>query len=408
MTITRTTTLALLLAGLAPALSCTRSNAEEQQQAATEAAAIGVHVAEAEAQQRPVALALDGTLLADEESNVTSVVSGRVVAVAVERGAKVAAGDELIRLRDVDFKLQAKLARAQLDEARARLGVRKQGKLPAIDSLPEVTLAKSDHELAQSELRRTESLAASGVLSQTELDQARTKARMASDRYTTARNTARASITGLRSAEASLEQAVTSAEEAVVRAPFDGEIAVRSVSLGEYVTPQTALVTLVRTDPLRIELSVPQQHLAAVQPGQTVTLTVDALPDREFTATVRYVSAAVQRDTRSLTVEAVVPNPDGSLRPGLYANARLQTGGTQTVTVVPAAAVRTSAGVSRVFVVAGDRNHRIEERVVSVLERTSTKVTIADGLEAGERLAVDELDRLADGVIVSVLEDLGQ
>lgn len=404
MTITRTTTLALLLAGLAPALACTRSNAEEQPAAAAEAEAIGVHVAVAEARARPVALALDGTLLADEESNVTSVVSGRVVAVAVERGTKVAAGDELIRLRDVDFKLQAQLARAQLDEARARLGVRKSGKLPAIDSLPEVTLAKSDLELAQAELQRTESLAASGVLSQTELDQARTKARTASDRYTTARNAARASITGLRSAQASLEQATTSAEEAVVRAPFDGEIAVRSVSLGEYVTPQTALVTLVRTDPLRIELSVPQQHLAAVQPGQSVTLTVDALPDREFTATVRYVSASVQRDTRSLTVEAVVPNADGSLRPGLYANARLQTGGTQTVTVVPAEAVRTSAGVSRVFVVVGDH---IEERVVSVLERTSTQVTIAQGLEPGERMAVDELDRLADGVPVSVLEDLG-
>lgn len=404
MTITRTTMLALLLAGLAPASACTRSNAEQQPAAAAEAEAIGVHVAVAQAQARPVALALDGTLLADEESNVTSVVSGRVVAVAVERGAKVAAGDELIRLRDVDFKLQAKLARAQLDEARARLGVRKSGKLPAIDSLPEVTLAKSDHELAQAELSRTESLAASGVLSQTELDQARTKARMAADRYTTARNTARASITGLRAAQASLEQAVTSAEEAVVRAPFDGEIAVRSVSVGEYVTPQTALVTLVRTDPLRIELSVPQQHLTAVQPGQTVTLSVDALPDREFTATVRYVSASVQRDTRSLTVEAVVPNPDGSLRPGLYASARLQTGGTQTVTVVPAEAVRTSAGVSRVFVVAAGR---IEERVVSVLDRTSTSVTIAEGLEAGDRLAVDELDRLADGVAVTVLEDLG-
>lgn len=404
MTITRTTMLALLLAGLAPAIACTRSNAEQQPAAAAEAEAIGVHVAVAQAQARPVALALDGTLLADEESNVTSVVSGRVVAVAVERGAKVAAGDELIRLRDVDFKLQAKLARAQLDEARARLGVRKSGKLPAIDSLPEVTLAKSDHELAQAELSRTESLAASGVLSQTELDQARTKARMAADRYTTARNTARASITGLRAAQASLEQAVTSAEEAVVRAPFDGEIAVRSVSVGEYVTPQTALVTLVRTDPLRIELSVPQQHLTAVQPGQTVTLSVDALPDREFTATVRYVSASVQRDTRSLTVEAVVPNPDGSLRPGLYASARLQTGGTQTVTVVPAEAVRTSAGVSRVFVVAAGR---IEERVVSVLDRTSTSVTIAEGLEAGDRLAVDELDRLADGVAVTVLEDLG-
>lgn len=382
--------------------ACTRpaAQAHEEQVERT----VAVHVAEAVAQERPVALTLDGTLLADEESNVTSIVSGRVVAVLVERGAKVAEGDELIRLRDVDFKLQAKLARASLDQARARLGMRQGGKVPSVDSLPEVQLAKAELELAKSELARTEKLAATGVLSQTELDQARTTERSANDRYTTARNSARVSINALQGAQASLEQAMTNAEEATVRAPFAGEIAVRSVSVGEYVTAQTPLVTLVRTDPLRIELSVPQQHLESVQPGQKVTLVVDALPDREFTATVRYVSAAVQRDTRSLTVEAVVPNGDGLLRPGLFATARLQTGGAQTVTTVPAEAVRTAAGVSRVFVV---KNDRVEERVVSIAERNSKNVTIADGLEAGDRVATDELDALADGMTVSVVDEVG-
>ena len=378
--------------------ACARSNADEQDTPVAEPA-VSVHVAEAVAEQRPVALTLDGTLLADEESNVTSIVSGRVVAISVERGAKVKEGDELVRLRDVDFKLQARLAKAQLDEARSRLGMRQGGRLPNIDSLPEVQLAKSELELAQSELARTEKLADNGVLSATELDQARTNAHSASDRYTTARNSARASVNALQGAQASLEQAQTSAEEATIRAPFSGEIAARTGSVGEYVTPQTAIVTLVRTDPLRIELSVPQQHLESVQPGQKVTLVVDALPDREFTAHVRYVSASVQRDTRSLTVEAVVPNPDGLLRPGLFATARLQTGGSQTVTIVPTTAVHTAAGVSRVFVVSGDR---VEERVVSIADRNSKQVTIAEGLTAGDRVAIDGLDQLADGVAVTV------
>ncbi|MBC8071799.1 MAG: efflux RND transporter periplasmic adaptor subunit [Deltaproteobacteria bacterium] len=394
---------ALLFAlALAPATACKSEAA--QTQVDRDETPIPVHVAEAVGRQRPVALTLDGTLLADEESNVTSIVSGRVVGVSVERGAKVEAGAELIRLRDVDFKLQAKLARAQLDEARARLGMRQGGKLPNIESLPEVALAKSELELAESELVRTEKLATGGVLSQTELDQARTKARSAADRYQTAKNSGRGAMTALQGAQASLEQAQTSAAEAVVRAPFAGEIAARMVSLGEYVTPQIALVTLVRTDPLRIELSVPQQHLESVKPGQTVTLTVDAVADKEFNATVRYVSASVQRDTRSLTVEAVVPNPDGLLRPGLFAAARLQTGGQQTVTEVPAVAVRTAAGVSRVFVIAGDH---IEERVVSVAERTSEIVTIAEGLQPGDRVAVDQLDQLGDGIAITVLDDVG-
>ncbi|HWB79751.1 MAG TPA: efflux RND transporter periplasmic adaptor subunit [Nannocystaceae bacterium] len=383
-------------------VACTRPAAQPHEETADKT--VSVHVAEAIAQSRPVALTLDGTLLADEESNVTSIVSGRVVAVSVERGAKVAEGDELIRLRDVDFKLQAKLARASLAEARARLGMKQGAKVPDADALPEVKLAKSELDLAQSELARAERLFASGALAQAELDQVRTKAASAVDRLSTAKNGARASLTALQGAEASLDQAMTSTSEAKIRAPFAGEIAVRSVSVGEYVTPQTSLVTLVRTDPLRIELSVPQQHLEAVQPGQKVTVIVDALPDREFEATVRYVSASVQRETRSLTVEAVVPNTDGLLRPGLFATARLQTGGSETVTTVPSEAVRTAAGVSRVFVIAGDR---IEERVVSVAERTSKQVTIAEGLKAGDRVATDGLEELADGVSVTVLDDVG-
>lgn len=386
----------LLCLALAPAVAC-KPPVEAPTKTARDPVAI--HVVEVVSQKRPVALILDGTLLADEDSNVTSIVSGRVVSVAVERGAKVEAGAELIRLRDVDFKLQTKLAKAQLDEARARLGMRKDGKSPALDGLPEVAMAKSQLELANADLARAESLATGGVLSASELDTLRTNARAAADRYQTARNGARGSITALQGAQAALEQAQTSSDEATVRAPFAGEVAARMVSIGEYVTPQTTLVTLVRTDPLRIEVSVPQQHLADVSLGQTVTLKIDAMPDREFTATVRYVSAAVQRDTRSLTVEAVVPNTDGALRPGLFATARLQTGGEETVTEVPAVAVRTAAGVSRVFVVVDDH---IEERVVSVAERTSERVTIAEGLAPGERVAIDELDRLGDGVTITV------
>jgi membrane fusion protein (multidrug efflux system) len=393
----RSLTLVLSIAMLAVA-GCKRSPAEVPTTASTP---VPVHVAEAAGKERPVALVLDGTLLADEESNVTSIVSGRIVAVAVERGAKVEAGDELIRLRDVDFKLQAKLARAQLAEARARLGMRGDGgKVPSADALPEVALAKSQLELANNDLARAEKLAADGVLSAAELDTLRTNASAAKDRYQTARNAARASVTALQGAQASLEQALTSAEETTIRAPFAGEIATRMVSLGEYVTPQTALVTLVRTDPLRIELSVPQQHLQDVQPGQRVSLVVDAIPGRKFDATVRYVSAAVERNTRSLTVEAVVPNDDGVLRPGLFATARLQTGAAQRVVEVPVAAVRTSAGVSRVYVVQGGV---ITERVLSIVERGQSTVTVAEGLDGDEQVAIDAFDQLGDGVAVNVL-----
>jgi RND family efflux transporter MFP subunit len=390
--------LALLCALAPPLLACHGPRADDRKGAAAEREPVAVHTATVRMLKRPRALTLDGTLLADEESSVTSIVSGRVVKIHVERGSEVQADAPLIELRDVDYRLQAKAAKAQVDQARARLGMGKRGSVPKATELPDVQVAQSDMELAESDLKRTEKLAADGILSEQELETARTRAASARERYQSAINSAQVAVSSLQAARTTLEQAATSADETTVRAPFAGEIADRMVSVGEYVTPQTPLVTLVRTDPLRIELSVPQQHLSDVQAGQKVTLVVDALPDKTFEATVRYVSASVNRDTRALTVEAIVSNETGLLRPGLFANARLQTGGEETVAEVPASAVHIEAGVARVFVIDGDV---VQERVVSITERTSDLVTIAEGLAEGDVVATDALDKLADGMPVA-------
>jgi membrane fusion protein (multidrug efflux system) len=393
----RTVSVALLCAALAAPLPACHGPRADDRTGPAERDPVEVHTAEVRMLKRPSALTLDGTLVADEESSVTSIVSGRVVAVHVERGSKVEAGAPLVDLRDVDYRLQAKAAKAQVDQARARLGMGKRDAVPKATELPDVQVAQSDMELAESDLKRTEKLAADGILSEQELETARTRAASARERYQSAINSAQVAVSSLQAARTTLEQAATSADETVVRAPFAGEIADRMVSVGEYVSPQSPLLTLVRTDPLRIELSVPQQHLRDVQPGQKVTLVVDALPDQAFEATVRYVSASVNRDTRALSVEAIVPNANGVLRPGLFATARLQTGGEELVAEVPATAVHIEAGVARVFVIVDEV---VQERVVSITERTSETVTIAEGLADGDIVATDSLEKLADGVQV--------
>jgi RND family efflux transporter MFP subunit len=262
-----------------------------------------------------------------------------------------------------------------------------------------VQAARTAMQLAERNAERAEELAKRGVLTEANLDEARTRAASAREQYASARNGARAALSSLEAARVALQQARTSTSEATVRAPFAGEIADRMVSVGEFVSPQTPLVNLVRTDPLRIELEVPQRELRAVQPGLEVEVAVDAVPDRRFEGTVRYVSAAVGRNSRTLTVEAVIPNPDRILRPGLFATARLLTGGDETVSVVPAAALHTSAGVSRVFSV---EDGTIHERVVTVGDRIGDEVVLTGGVEGGKMVAVDHLDELADGVAVRV------
>jgi RND family efflux transporter MFP subunit len=360
--------------------------------------AIPVTVATADAVTEPITLELDGTLVADEESDVTPLVPGRVVEVLVERGDRVEEGQPIVRLRDVDYRLQARAARAQLDQARARLGVEGGENLPAPADTPDVRAARADMDLAASNLRRMEGLAEQGAISTQALEQSRTQSAAARERYEMALNGARGSLAALEAARAALDQAATAAGDATVRAPFAGEIANRMASVGEYVSPQSPLVSLVRTDPLRIEVSVPQQHLLDVRPEQRVDLRVDAAPGRSFEGTVRYVSASVDRATRGLTVEAVIPNPDGVLRPGLFATARLETGGTREVARIPKAAVLSRAGVDRVFVV---HEGTVEERVVSISDRREDMAVIEEGVSAGETVATDHLEQLSDGRAVT-------
>lgn len=354
-------------------------------------------VAVAAAHELAETLVLDATLLADEESMVTPIVPGRVVEVLVERGDRVEAGAPIVRLRDTDYRLQARTARATAAASAARLGIDADDAAPAPDATPEVRSAAAELVVAEESLRRAEELAARGVFSAQQLDDARARAERAREAHTVALNGARSAIAGLESARATLGSASTALRETTVTAPFAGEIAERSVSVGEYVALATPLVTLVRTDPLRAEIVVPQERLGDIHIGQIVRVTVDAFPDRPFEGTVRYVSASVRRESRGLVVEAVLPNPDGTLRPGMFARVTIELGRARAAVVVPEGAILTEAGVSRAFVV---RDAVVEERIVEVLRREGTDVIVGEGLVAGDTVAIERLAELSDGMRV--------
>ena len=134
------------------------------------------------------------------------------------------------------------------------------------------------------------------------------------------------------------------------------------MSVGDYVTRGTKVATVMRVNPLRVELTVPAQFISAVAVGRPVTLEVDSYPGQSFSGQVRYVSPGVRADSRALVVEAVVPNAKGLLKPGLFVTARIEQGKPTPAVLVPAAAVVTASGTSRVFVVVDDH---VEERIVT-------------------------------------------
>jgi RND family efflux transporter MFP subunit len=144
---------------------------------------------------------------------------------------------------------------------------------------------------------------------------------------------------------------------------------------------------------------VPEQAISLVKPGQPVRLSVDAYPGDTFAAKVRFISPALRADQRALTVEAIAPNSDGRLKPGLFATASIQQPPSAPALLVPATAVETISGTSRVYVVKGDK---VDERIVTTGETVGQQIEVTSGLAAGEIVAAAPKGRLADGAAVRV------
>jgi membrane fusion protein (multidrug efflux system) len=168
----------------------------------------------------------------------------------------------------------------------------------------------------------------------------------------------------------------------------------RLVSVGAYVARGTKVASVMRTNPLRVNLTVPEQYSTEVAIGRPVSLEVDAAPGKTFEGQVRYVSPALQSDSRTLIVEALVANDSGVLKPGSFATARIEQGSERPGVLVPKAAVRTVSGTSRVYVISGERT---EERIVTVGQSVDDLVEITTGLKAGENVATSNVEKLSDG-----------
>ena len=343
-------------------------------------------------------LRVTGSLVADEQAEVSAETAGRVVATPVERGTRVAAGTLLVRISAAETSAQLQEAEANASQIEARLGLHA-GQPFDPDTVPDVMNARAALDLAQAEFDRIKSLLDQKVVSQSEYDQRRTQVEAARQQHQSAKNAAQQSIRSLEAARARIALAKKGLDDTLVRAPFAGVVAERLVSVGDYVSRGTRVATVVRVDPLRVELTIPESSVSLVQIGQHVRLTVDAYPGEEFDATIRFVSPALRSDQRALTVEAVSQNPDGRLKPGLFATAMIRQSNATEGLLVPVTAIETVAGTNRVYVV---KNGVAEERIVTTGEKVGDRIEITSGVAAGEIVAAEPRGRLTDGRAVTV------
>lgn len=394
----------------------------------TEAATAPVVVTttKAVAREVPSFIQATGSLIANETSDVAPQAAGQVVATPVNVGSFVGQGAVIARLNDRDARLRLRQAQSGVQQAisgvrqaEARLGLRPGGNFDA-STIPEVRAANSSLEQAQAELRLAEAnerryreLVETGDVAvsiydqyRTQRDTARARVNNARQQFESAINTARQSNQAILSAEAAVETAraqVAIAQkavaDAVIRSPYAGFISNRPIAVGEYVTTASIAATVLRTNPLKLQLQVAEAEVPFITPGMGVSLEVDAYRNKKFAGQVVAVNPAIDPVSRAATVEASVENSDNALRAGMFAAARIVRPGGNRAVYVPRSAVVSDQNTQsfRVFVIQGDT---AKLRVVQIGTEEGDLVQIISGVQADEVVATSNLEQLFEGARV--------
>lgn len=401
---------ALALASLAVSCGGSKADARPGATASPTLAAIEVTTASAIQRQLPRYFEATGSLAGDVQTDVQPQTAGKVVAVGVDLGSYVKRGQMIARIEDADYKIRLDQAVAQLDNAKAavRQAEEKIGLKPGQNFDPErvaeVAAARSAFELAEKNLHRAEKLIESGDVSRSAYDQQKSQRDTLRETYQAALAQARQNYAAVQVARTNIANAQTQVDLArrnlsytVIASPIDGFVADRPVDVGEYLATTTKVATIVKTNPLRMKIDIPEQAIPEIKQGQTVSLTTSAWPDRSFNGHIARLSPNVTASSRTLSVEAEIENSSSALKPGQFATVRILLPQSAAAVLAPARAVRTESGVSRVFVI---KNGHAEQRLVQLGQSEGDLVEIKTGVSPDEQVATSNVDQLSDGAAI--------
>ena len=379
------------------ATGCSKS--ETAQARSGESTAMRVKVEAVRRDSIPRAVDVVGTLAAVDQVTISSETDGKVSRILADLGDRVKAGQAIIQLDRERQQYTYEQQQAELARALAQYGAADPRSLPDIEKTPDVQ--KANAELVQAKLAfdRASELFKRTLLSQQALDDARATLQSKEALYTSALQNAKNLGASIRSSEATMKLANRELRDTEIRAPFDGFVEKRLVNLGELVKAQMPVMVVVRLDPLKVIAEIPEKMAPWIHPGLEAELQVDAYRDKKFTGKVSRISPGVNATTRAFAFEALVPNSDSVLKPGTFARVHIESGKVDDVLTLPYAALQYRYGVNRVFVVNGDK---LAMRELTVGERIGDRIEVVTGVKAGERVAVSDVDTLADGTLVTV------
>lgn len=302
-----------------------------------------------------------GSLQADAVVELRPEIDGIVAEIRAEEGERVESGQVLVRL-------DARELRARYEAAVATL-----------------RRAEAEAENFRIRLERNEGLLATGAISPQTYDDLKTSHELA--------------VARVEEARASRRVAARELEKTVIRAPFAGRIDSRSFYLGDLVTSATVLFRLVDNDTLKVEFSMPERYAPKLEPGSPTRIRVASLPNQSFAGVLTFISPLVERETRTLTVKAAIPNPEGALRAGQFADVEVEIERRPDAVIVPETAIVPRSGQNFVFLV---REGAAAQQAVETGVRQPGLVEVLSGVQAGDTVVVAGQQRLRDGMPVQV------
>lgn len=422
----------VLVAGLSIG-ACSRGSANERARGERNAntnnaaQAIQITVGKSEMRTVPSVIQASGSLIADETSDIAPKIAGKVANVYANVGQFLTTGAVIAKIDDSNARQElsaaqagVKQAQAAVRQAEAKLGLGAGSSFNA-SAIPEVRAANANYQQALAVLKQAEAnekryreLVESGDVAmiqyeqfRTTRDTARAQANNAKELLDAAVNTAKQNNQAIASARAAQDAAQVQVgiaqqnlADTVIRAPFPGYITNRPTAVGEFVTTATSVATIVRTNPMKIQIQIGESDVPLVTVGRGVTVQVDAYKDRTFSGTVSAVNPAIDPASRSAIVEALIENNDNALRAGMFATVRINKEGGTNAIYVPKSAVYNDPSTQsyRVFVI---QDGVAKLKVVQLGVEEGDSMQIINGVDADQVVATSNLDQLYEGARVA-------
>jgi RND family efflux transporter MFP subunit len=341
-----------------------------------------------------------GSLAPEETVTVSSEVPGRVVAVHTDFGRTVRKGEVLVELDRTEIALQLERAKAALAQALARVGLDADRAGARPDSTPAIRQAEAQMLDAKSKYENAKRLIETGDIARERFEELEKNYQARQAALDSMRDDLRVQLANIQALRADVGLQEKRLRDTKILAPFDGQVSARTVAPGQYVKDNTPLLTIVKVNPLRLHVDVPEVAVQAMNVGTEVTFTTDAIPGKEFKAVVRQLNPSLDDRARALVAEARLTTSDPRLKPGMFVQVRVIAARNFETVMVPERALLTVAGLTKVFVARDGK--AVEYKISPGIRQDGWVEALGAPIAAGDLIVTSGLPSLVSGAELAV------